>query len=648
MLESLFLIYQLEMEIKALKSFNAITIPYLYGIYFSSNNMVLHQEYIPGGTLRMYAKMNKIDAKDCFKICWKLLQIVYMIQQKQFIHRDIKPSNIMIQKIQLKKTLNMNKSNDDCSETNTNRNDQAEYDYKITLIDFGLCVTIPDEKIRKKLMEKICGTKGYIAPEIICANTEEKRDNLDQFKIDVFSLGMILYELITKKNPFYSKNSSVILKNNMRCKIDYSHENIQALDDDQKEFLYGLCEKNPKKRFSAGNAQVHPAVMDFEFELMDENRNDDQARFCDKKLYVPSALPCKNPLIDNKGNISTGNPTAMTNQVNLVHSSFHQSISSSFQSQSLSKSKINLPNNSILNGNQNVNYNTNISKNYAGMIPSIISNKVIGLPNSNCMTPDKTNISNGNQKLKPPIPSHNEAKSISITSLQSILPLNSNQSFSEYFKSQDSGSRIVVSFNSISSMNKSHHRMNNADIKSYGSLKYDDSSQSLSSVSSQKASLKNCGLNKLKAVCGKKKKNGRLINSLASYTGENKHKESNLTKFLKCESIDLGDSNLQESNDSLDKKNSEISNQSISKNFRKSRTMVVTKNVKEDESDSPGQIIKHSKKQKSEKKDGIKKGCTETYQGRKEKGGRTKSSLFYRQASLTKEAERGKSANARK
>lgn len=282
-------------------------------------------------TLRAFMKLNlnKIDEENYFEVCWRLLQILYHIYQKGYVHRDIKPSNIMISKLEkplyLKKPGSQSESNQHkyASVSKNDNNSGTEKfslgfetgpmndgssvikhdlsfkpSYKVTVIDFGLCITTFDKDTRIKLMQKICGTKGYICPEIITSNTEKKRENLDWSKIDIYSVGVILYELMTKKNPFTAQISKDILRNNAKGIIDFTHEKIMGLTEERKDLLMKLCEKNPDKRLNAGEALMHPALWEFENYMFEEDRNDDLAKFRDgglNKFMPPDVDEMKNP-----------------------------------------------------------------------------------------------------------------------------------------------------------------------------------------------------------------------------------------------------------------------------------------------------------------------------------------------------------------
>lgn len=72
-----------------------------------------------------------------------------------------------------------------------------------------------DDEIIPEYLNKRYGTPGYTAPEIL-------RSDFYDFKIDVFSMGIILYFTMTGKIPFESKNIESLIEENRICEIDYS------------------------------------------------------------------------------------------------------------------------------------------------------------------------------------------------------------------------------------------------------------------------------------------------------------------------------------------------------------------------------------------------------------------------------------------
>jgi serine/threonine protein kinase len=109
------------------------------------------------------------------------------------IHRDIKPDNILISN---------NKENS--SIQHESPGGSADPLFNINLADFGLTCQIDDPKY----IYNLCGTAGYVAPEIL------NSDGQFSFKADVFSVGAVIYSMLTGHNLFPGHSSQDILANN--------------------------------------------------------------------------------------------------------------------------------------------------------------------------------------------------------------------------------------------------------------------------------------------------------------------------------------------------------------------------------------------------------------------------------------------------
>ena len=81
---------------------------------------------------------------------------------------------------------------------------------KVYIVDLGFACL---EKDSSKIFPQ-CGTPGYMAPEVL---QEQPYDT----KVDIFSLGVIFYILLTLKHPFYKGKKKDILENNAKCEIDF-------------------------------------------------------------------------------------------------------------------------------------------------------------------------------------------------------------------------------------------------------------------------------------------------------------------------------------------------------------------------------------------------------------------------------------------
>ena len=110
----------------------------------------------------------------------------------------------------------------------------------LKIIDLGVCKTLP---FGKKAKEPI-GTNGYISPEIYLHNEYS-------FKIDIFSLGVILYLLVTGGElPFNDDNMDcqIIAKKTLYFKQDYPDEFFGDKSKKLTNLLDKMLEKDDKKR----------------------------------------------------------------------------------------------------------------------------------------------------------------------------------------------------------------------------------------------------------------------------------------------------------------------------------------------------------------------------------------------------------------
>jgi serine/threonine protein kinase len=134
------------------------------------------------------------------------------------MHRDLKPENVLIDK-----------------------------DYNVRIIDFGLAAkyTLPKHYT-------ICGSPGYIAPEIIRA------EPYDGSKVDVFSIGVLLYLLVTGAEPFGARSLQHRIRANKLAEVMYPDALFGDLSPQVLDLTKQLLEPNPAHRVSAKKALAHP------------------------------------------------------------------------------------------------------------------------------------------------------------------------------------------------------------------------------------------------------------------------------------------------------------------------------------------------------------------------------------------------------
>jgi serine/threonine protein kinase len=143
----------------------------------SQGQPYLVMEYVPGLPITEYCDQHKLSIKDRLEIFIHACEGVQHAHQKAIIHRDLKPSNILV----------------------------LEVDGKLVprIIDFGLAKTTAPQVIGESLFTQLgqfIGTPGYMSPEQVNLGGRD----IDT-RTDVYTLGVVLYVLLTGLQPFETK-----------------------------------------------------------------------------------------------------------------------------------------------------------------------------------------------------------------------------------------------------------------------------------------------------------------------------------------------------------------------------------------------------------------------------------------------------------
>lgn len=116
----------------------------------------------------------------------------------------------------------------------------------LVIIDFGLSTIIKDNQP----LYTRCGSPGYVAPEIL--------NNLGYgCKADIFSLGVIMYILLTSKFVFNARDYSDILRRNKQCKVYFPKKLWEKLSPEALNLCSLMLKKNADERISAKDALEH-------------------------------------------------------------------------------------------------------------------------------------------------------------------------------------------------------------------------------------------------------------------------------------------------------------------------------------------------------------------------------------------------------
>ena len=187
-------------------------------VYEDMKTISFVMDYCEGGDLFDFIIKNpqrKLDDINTIDILIQILSAInYLHNEVKICHRDLKPENFLI-------TIN------------------EENRPIVKLIDFGLAQYIcRGQKMRGKI-----GTTMFMAPEILLKQPYDE-------KIDLWSTGIILYNMITGCEPFNNSNEEL-----RRRQILYSQINFEIIkNNDLRELCQEMLERDPEKRIDARTA----------------------------------------------------------------------------------------------------------------------------------------------------------------------------------------------------------------------------------------------------------------------------------------------------------------------------------------------------------------------------------------------------------
>jgi serine/threonine protein kinase len=194
-------------------------------------NYYLALEYAPNGNLYQYIQKKKgMPEREAFKYFIQVSSAIYFLHKYGYVHRDIKPENILLDK-----------------------------NLDVKLCDFGWCVSV-----EKGERTTFCGTYEYMAPEMV-------NDELYDMGIDIWSLGVLLYEMIHGYSPFRAHNNQAQDPKSAQVEIFLNIKNNKYTIDKQiseecTDLIAKLLTTDTKKRIKIGDIFTHPWVVNKEKE----------------------------------------------------------------------------------------------------------------------------------------------------------------------------------------------------------------------------------------------------------------------------------------------------------------------------------------------------------------------------------------------
>lgn len=206
-------------ESKAIAVLSHPNIVKIYDVGFSDEINFIVMEYIDGITLKEFIEQQKILRwKDAIFFISQVLRALQHAHDRGIVHRDIKPQNIMLLS-----------------------------DGTIKVMDFGIARFSRIDG--KTLSDKTIGSVHYISPE-------QARGDFTDERSDLYSVGVMLYEMLTGKKPFDGENPVAVAVMHMQDTPEMPRDVNPAIPEAIEEIIIHALERNPAKRYQSASEMI--------------------------------------------------------------------------------------------------------------------------------------------------------------------------------------------------------------------------------------------------------------------------------------------------------------------------------------------------------------------------------------------------------
>ncbi|MDY6430143.1 MAG: serine/threonine-protein kinase [Bacilli bacterium] len=195
----------------------------IYGVGEIENRPYMANEYVKGLTLR--EKLNysiSLSLNETLNIMMQLTQGIAFVHKHGLIHRDIKPDNLFLLS-----------------------------DGTLKIADFGISLLEGSAGSNQKIQ----GTIYYCAPEVLLGNPVSKLN-------DIYSMGVLFYELLTGEVPFNGKNKEEVAYKQVKKKFPDVSSVISNYPKELDKLIAKACKKDPAERYQSA-MDFYNAIADF-------------------------------------------------------------------------------------------------------------------------------------------------------------------------------------------------------------------------------------------------------------------------------------------------------------------------------------------------------------------------------------------------
>ena len=209
----------LRQEIAILSALDHENVVKMFDYFETEREFCVVTEFAQGELFEILEEDGTLPEDTVRDIARQLVKALHYLHSQRIIHRDLKPQNVLL-----------------------------GANGRVKLCDFGFARAMSMDTI---VLTSIKGTPLYMAPELV---KEQPYDHT----VDLWSLGVILFELLVGQPPFYTNSIYSLINHIVKDPVVFpSHVSEQF-----ESFLSGLLQKDPRKRLAWPQLLEHPLVQD--------------------------------------------------------------------------------------------------------------------------------------------------------------------------------------------------------------------------------------------------------------------------------------------------------------------------------------------------------------------------------------------------